>query len=368
MSAERPSSHDGTRPAPVQSISGWDGKLRVDKADLAGEASLESPPPSDDNGAPISTMEGEQVEADEDLLDDLPIEETDIDLNHCRVISIPALHLERFPNLQHLCLRQNQVSSLSFPEGWGTQLEELDAYDNAISHIKGLDALVGLTSLDLSFNKIKHIKRISHLHNLTDLYFVQNKITRIEQLQGLDQLTNLELAANRIREIENLDCLPRLQELWLGKNRITELKNLAALQSLRLLSVQSNRITSSSLDHLSALPSLTELYISHNALDNITPLSGCVKLAIIDISSNPITSIAGLKPLTELEELWASDCNIDSFVDIEQELRGKSRLTTVYFEGNPIQTMQRPLYRNKVKIALPQVKQVDATYVKDASD
>ena len=239
MNEEQLNDEGDSKPSPAISINGWDGKLRVDKAELNGN-NMESPPPSDAEEPPEETVQGEQINADEDLLDDLPSDETDIDLNHCRIVSVPALHLERFANVERLCLRQNQVSHPKFPDGWGKQLVELDLYDNAISHVKGFDELLELTSLDLSFNKIKHIKRVNHLKNLTDLYFAQNKITQIEELEGLDKLKNLELAANRIRDIENLDGLKALEELWLGKNKITELKNLTPLSNLRLLSIQSS--------------------------------------------------------------------------------------------------------------------------------
>ena len=113
---------------------------------------------------------------------------------------MPALRLDRFPNLTRLCLRQNGLVDIALPPlPWGATLRELDLYDNGIAHVRGLDDLPALTSLDLSFNKIKHIKNVKHLKTLTDLYFVQNKISRIEGLEGLDRLTNLELAANRIR-------------------------------------------------------------------------------------------------------------------------------------------------------------------------
>jgi protein phosphatase 1 regulatory subunit 7 len=101
--------------------------------------------------------------------------------------------------MQRLCLRQNQITTVELPESLAPTLEELDLYDNLISHIKGFEPFTELTSLDLSFNKIKHIKRINHLTKLRDLYFVQNKISTIEGLDGLVNLRNLELGANRIR-------------------------------------------------------------------------------------------------------------------------------------------------------------------------
>lgn len=113
---------------------------------------------------------------------------------------------------QELCLRQNQLIKAEFPSSLGPTLENLDLYDNLISHITGLEELTQLTSLDLSFNKIKHIKNIQNLKKLKNLYFVQNKIQTIEHLEGLSELRNLELAANRIRvcieaSVERIQCL-----------------------------------------------------------------------------------------------------------------------------------------------------------------
>ncbi len=82
---------------------------------------------------------------------------------------------------------------------------------------------------------------------------------------------------------------------------------------------------------------------------------------MLDISSNPIEHLEGLKHLVQLEELWASQCRLDDFAEIERELADKEQLNTVYFEGNPLQLRQPVLYRNKVRLALPRVKQIDAS-------
>ncbi|KAI9837050.1 MAG: hypothetical protein M1819_000699 [Sarea resinae] len=336
---------------------GWDGKLRVDRRPvITNPEALSDPEYSDPEAPPV-----EQIEADEDLLEDYEPDTDEIDLVHCRVSSIPALHLERFPKVEKLCLRQNQISNISFPSNIAAAVQDLDLYDNLISHIKGLDELTRLTSLDLSFNKIKHIKNVNHLKELKDIYFVQNKIQKIENLDGLEKLRNLELAANRIREIENLDSLKALEELWLGKNKITELKNLAPLQSLKILSIQSNRLPA--ITNLSSLVSLEELYISHNALTEISGLDENANLRVIDISNNRISHLEGVGHLKKLEELWASNNLLASIEEVEKELKDKEELDTVYFEGNPLQTNAPVMYRNKIRLALPQVKQIDATFV-----
>ena len=46
---------------------------------------------------------------------------------------------------------------------------------------------------------------------------------------------------------------------------------------------------------------------------------------------------------------------------MEAQLKDKEKLETVYFEGNPLQLRQPALYRNKVRLALPQVRQIDAS-------
>ncbi|KAF7159901.1 hypothetical protein CNMCM5623_005407 [Aspergillus felis] len=337
---------------------GWDGKLRVEpKATITNPEALEDPNYSDSDAPPV-----EEIEADEDLLEDEDRETQEIDLVHFRITSIPALRLERFPKLQRICLRQNQITRIDFPSEIAPTLIELDLYDNLISHVKGLDEFRDLTSLDLSFNKIKHIKNISHLVNLTDLYFVQNRISKIEGLEGLTKLRNLELGANRIREIENLDTLTSLEEIWLGKNKITEMKNLDALSNLRIISIQSNRLTS--ITGLSSLKNLEELYLSHNAITDLSGLESNTSLRVLDFSNNQVSKLEHISHLKNLEELWASNNELSSFEEVERELKDKEKLQTVYFEGNPLQTKGPAVYRNKVRLALPQIMQIDATFVR----
>lgn len=360
VQVQDPPAHDSHPPSngPLVSSNGWDGKLRMPprNAVLTNPEILSDPDYSDPDAPPV-----DQIEADEDLLDDLDTQVEDIDLVHSRVSSIPALKLERFTKVIRLCLRQNQISSIQFPASLGETVQELDLYDNLISHIKGFDDFKVLTSLDLSFNKIKHIKHVNHLQTLKELYFVQNRISKIENLEGLENLTMIELAANRLREIENLEPLHALQELWLGKNKITEIKNLSALTRLRLVDLKSNRLTS--ISGLESLSNLEELYVSHNAITEISAssLAQNPKLRVLDISNNQISHLENLGHLKHLEELWASSNRLSDFREVERELADKEELETVYFEMNPLQLMGPAVYRNKVKLALPQIKQIDAS-------
>jgi protein phosphatase 1 regulatory subunit 7 len=74
-----------------------------------------------------------------------------------------------------------------------------------------------------------------------------------------------------------------------------------------------------------------------------------------------IAAIEGISHLTELEEFWASYNQISDLRALDKQLRPLPNLETVYLEGNPCQTNDRAGYRRKVILALPQVKQIDAT-------
>ncbi|KAF8415114.1 hypothetical protein EV426DRAFT_705865 [Tirmania nivea] len=323
------------------------------------------------SGDEVTEDEGPEPEVianDEDLMDDFPLDIEEVELVHLRIGSIALLKLERFSQIQKLCLRQNHIYEIEALDHLSDTLKELDLYDNGISSIRNLEKLTKLETLDLSFNKIRHIKRVNQLAELRNLYFVQNKISRIEGLEGLVHLRNLELGANKIRvwdslsggvEIDNLDTLQGLEELWLGKNKISQLKNLSALANLKILSIQSNRLTE--IMGLENLVSLEEFYISHNAIREITGLENNIKLRVLDVTSNRITKLSGLKHLENLEELWASNNKLSSFEEVAEELGDKKKLSTVYFEGNPLQVYYGATYRNKVRLALPQIQQIDAS-------
>ena len=92
----------------------------------------------------------------------------------------------------------------------------------------------------------------------------------------------------------------------------------------------------------------------------LAPLAQNTQLEILDFQSNPISSLEGLENLSKLENVWASNCQVADFREIERALRDKESLEEVYFEGNPVQKREPVLYRNKLRLALPQVAKIDA--------
>jgi protein phosphatase 1 regulatory subunit 7 len=65
--------------------------------------------------------------------------------------------------------------------------------------------------------------------------------------------------------------------------------------------------------------------------------------------------------LTQLEELWMSGNQVPDLRALDTELKGISTLSTIYLEGNPCQKADMTGYRRKIMLALPQLKQIDAT-------
>ncbi|KAH8826369.1 protein phosphatase regulatory subunit [Flagelloscypha sp. PMI_526] len=316
------------------------------------------------------TLANQSDDEDGDFLAELPDDTDELDLIHQRIGSLESLRLPRFAaSLTRLCLRQNHITSLD-PNIFNTliHLTELDLYDNKLKDRgigPALDQLVELTTLDFSFNLLKHVPgTLAHLPQLSTVYFVQNRIGKIESLDAptLINLRSLELGGNRIRVIDGLASLVNLEELWLGKNKITKLENLSTLTKLKILSIQSNRITK--LEGLEDLVNLEELYISHNGLEKLEGLEQNIKLTTLDVGSNFITTIEGISHLSLLEELWISGNKIATFASLEPELGKLEHLETLYLEHNPCQLTDQTGYRRKVILALPRLKQLDATYIR----
>ena len=316
-------------------------------------------------GTAISDPHPELIDADADLTRDCDPNAEYLDLIHLKIRSIEDLGLERFPKLQALCLRQNQIESMAAVSRLPVDLEELDLYDNRINHISSaVNNLTRLQNLDLSFNNIKNIKNIDRLVELENLYFVQNRISEIKNLGTLRKLKNLELGGNRIAVIlEEMLKLPSLTQLWLGKNKISKLQNLDNLINLRVLSIQSNRINK--IEGLDKLVNLEELYLSHNGIYKIENLENNTNLTVLDVTANRISHLENLLHLVKLTDFWCSNNQVSSFEEISSHLGKLPELDTVYFEGNPVETSNRTAYRRKLRLCLGEsLAKIDATYLR----
>lgn len=280
-------------------------------------------------------------------------------------------------------MRQNLLESLvGIPSLILKELEELDLYDNRLDSIDPLcfidlkeqeeaeeEETDGcLRVLDLSFNLLKSIESLGNAfycrNTLQELYLCQNKISSVSvaALGNFKRLKVLELGANRLSRIEGLEELEELEELYLGKNKISKLEGLDSLKKLRVLSIQSNRLVK--IEGLQGLGELEELYMSHNGLERLENLECCCrKLKVLDVGNNKLKRLEGLQQLKELEEFWGNNNQFESFQEIQEQMGKLKNLQTVYFEGCS-QLEKDSQYRLKLKLIIPSLKQIDATFIR----
>ena len=76
------------------------------------------------------------------------------------------------------------------------------------------------------------------------------------------------------------------------------------------------------------------------------------------MAGNQIKQFENIEHLIELEELWCNDNQINDWHNVEI-LSKLPKLSTVYLERNPI--ANDPMYRKKLMLIAPLLKQIDAT-------
>lgn len=82
---------------------GWDGKLRVEKNVVVKyPTGPNTAPQSDVEESEDEAFQPDEIQADEDLLDDMPEEEDEIELVHCKIADMSRLKLERFKQMKVL--------------------------------------------------------------------------------------------------------------------------------------------------------------------------------------------------------------------------------------------------------------------------
>lgn len=84
------------------------------------------------------------------------------------------------------------------------------------------------------------------------------------------------------------------------------------------------------------------------------------------MGNNKIDSVPTeeLLPLALLEELWANDNLIPALPVMPPATH--PALSTIYLEGNPVMKEMGSAYKRKVMLEMPQVKQIDATFVRQS--
>lgn len=89
--------------------------------------------------------------------------------------------------------------------------------------------------------------------------------------------------------------------------------------------------------------------------------SGCVPLPLL--SSSPFLTHSLISPhLLSMRSPQANDNQLRTIPSLPESTH--PALTTIYLEGNPLQKDLGTAYRRKVQLELPQLKQIDANFVR----
>ena len=193
-------------------------------------------------------------------------------------------------------------------------LTSLQASDEGISNLTGLEYCEDLKSLNLWGNNISSISQLSSLSQLEFLKLGGNEIQDITAVSNLKKLRYLELYENNIQDISSLSDLVNLTKLLLHSNEIKSIKPVSNLSNLEELDLYNTGISNiSPLENLST-NNLSVLFLGRNNLAKIGVLSKFSNLKELYIAGNNISNIM---PLTELNSLEALNLDNNNISDIQ---------------------------------------------------
>ena len=188
-------------------------------------------------------------------------------------------------------------------------LTSLQAPQNGISSLEGLQDFINLQTLELDGNNISDITPLADLTQLTSLHLGRvtteaafgNSVSDIGPLENLTNLEFLFLDSNQIGDISKLANLTQLKQLGLSSNSISDISTVANLTGLTFLEIGFNQV--SDLTPVASLTNLTTMAASFNMISDLTPLSGLTGLTVIAMDENSVADLSPLTPLTHLSFL-----------------------------------------------------------------
>ena len=202
-----------------------------------------------------------------------------------------------------------------------SQLTALNARENQIADLTGLEYATHLKSLDLSVNQIQDITPLAGLVNLDSLTLRNNPITDLSPLSHLTQLTYLKLASVPIKDLTLLSNLTQLKELHLDHCQMISITPLSNLTQLNRLSLSSNQIVD--ISPLANLIRLEELWLNYNRIVDVSPLANLTALKKLEIQDNQIIDFSPLQGLS-LTDLTYDEVCLSPDLPIQDRIQNRS--------------------------------------------
>ncbi|CAE7254044.1 MFHAS1 [Symbiodinium microadriaticum] len=213
---------------------------------------------------------------------------------------------ESFPELTHLFLTNNHISSCPASLGSLKKLIQLELDGNQLTDLpESLQQLEALRGLKLDRNQFREIPReIPSMEKLEELSMCSNQLSRIPPLRQLQALKRLALAKNQLEELPSLE-LPSLTDLSLSQNRLQRLPEVMTLPELKHLDLSFNELQSLP-DALLAARQLKELLVNHNRLSSLPlQIGNLSELQDLNLSANVLRTLPEtFGNLTQLQNVW----------------------------------------------------------------
>ncbi|MBT3267060.1 hypothetical protein HN371_07915 [Candidatus Poribacteria bacterium] len=221
---------------------------------------------------------------------------------HATVVVIPDANLERV-------IRQalGKPEGALLPSNLAT-LTTLEAPDEGIYDLAGIEYCADLTTLDLS----------------------RNSITDPSPLASLTALKILRLSSANLPDLAFLAPLDGLETLWIGGNALSDLGGLSHLANLGELLIDG--IPVRDIAPLAELHALHSLFFAFADPDDWSPIHQLRSLEALRIDSTPQRDLSFLSTLTGLRALGLAHCGIEKLPD----LTSLRRLQSLYLDDNRI--------------------------------
>jgi internalin A len=203
------------------------------------------------------------------------------------------------------------VAKTTGPLGSSDVAELTSLVTPSITSLKGVECLLGLTSLDFGSLPPSRVTDLSPLRGLKSLSELSLNRNPIASLEPLGKLPNLEqLFMNRLPVTIDLSPLagaPRLINLSMLGDTIESLGPLGAVSTLRSLNI--NGATLLHPEGVAAVTSLEEL-LATGVFDDAAPLASLTHLKKLRIAQKPLNHFAALESLVDLRLLDVANTGV----------------------------------------------------------
>ncbi len=210
--------------------------------------------------------------------------------------------LEFATNLERIELRRNQISDLT-PIAELTRLNNIKLRGNLISDVSPLAELVNVDWLGLEENAITDLSPLKDLIKLNGIGISGNPITNVAPLASLISLERIDAWRAPITDFSPLAKLPKLSWIEFGnEGALKTIPTLKGLKALRRLQIDDTNI--SDLSVLSELTGLEWLRLVNNTISDVSALADLKRLKHLNLDANIISDVSPLAALSRLEVLY----------------------------------------------------------------